>query len=86
LCTGSYRPGCSTVAVRARVSKLAGANPPVPVLVPAAAIVALAEGDWITVEGARHALGKLKPSIRGDAHAAAMQDLETMERVKGGEQ
>jgi hypothetical protein len=84
--TGSYWPGCSTVAVWSRGSKLAGADPPVPALVPAAAIVALAEGDRMTVEEARNALGKLKPSIRGDAHTAAIEDLETKQRAKGGEQ
>ena len=85
--TGSYWPGCSTVAVRSRGSKLAGADPPVPALVPVAAIVALAEGDRMTVEEARNALGKLKPSIRGDApHTAAIEDLETKQRAKGGEQ
>jgi hypothetical protein len=30
---------------------------------------ALAVGDWMTVEEAREALGKLKPSIQGDAYA-----------------
>ena len=71
---------------RAFLGLLAGADPPVPALVPAAAIVALAEGGWMTVEEAREALGKLKPSIRGDVHAAAMEDLETMQRAKDGEQ
>lgn len=71
---------------RAFLRLLAGADPPVPALVPATAIVALAEGDWMTVEEAREALGKLKPSIRGEAHAAAMEDLETMQRAKGGDQ
>ncbi len=71
---------------RAFLGLLAGADPPVPALVPAAAIVALAEGDWMTVEEAREALGKLKPSIRSDVHAAAMEDLETMQRTRDGEQ
>jgi hypothetical protein len=71
---------------RAFLSLLASAEPPLPAMVPAAAIVALAEGGWMTVEEAREALGKLKPSIRGDAYAAAMEDLETMQSAKGGEQ
>jgi hypothetical protein len=71
---------------RAFLSLLAGADPPVPALVPAAAIVALAEGEWMTIDEARDALGKLKPLIRGEAHAAAMEDLETMQRARGGEE
>ncbi|MBA2715238.1 MAG: hypothetical protein H0U55_17025 [Rubrobacteraceae bacterium] len=71
---------------RAFLGLLAGADPPVPALVPAAAIVTLAEGDWMTVEEAREALGHLEPSIRRDAHAAAMEDLETMHRAKGDKQ
>jgi len=71
---------------RAFLRLLEGADPPVPALVPAAAIIALTEGDWMTVDEARDALGKLKPSIRGDAHAAAIEDLESMQRARGGEQ
>ncbi len=83
-----YAVGADAVLTddRAFLGLLAGADPPVPALVPAAAIVALAEGDWMTVEEAREALGKLKPSIRSDVHAVAMEDLETMQRAKGGEQ
>jgi hypothetical protein len=75
----------SPVAVRPRVSKLTGADPPVPALVPAAAIIALAEGDRMTVDEAIDALGELKPLIRGEVHAAAIEDLETMQRASGGE-
>jgi hypothetical protein len=57
----------------------------VPALVPAAAIIALAEGDLMTVDEAGDALGKLKPLIRGEVHAAAIEDLETMQRARGGE-
>jgi hypothetical protein len=83
-----YAVGADAVLTddRAFLRLLAGADPPVAALVPAAAIVALAEGDWMTVEEAREALGKLKPSIRGDVHAAAMEDLETMQRAKGSEE
>jgi hypothetical protein len=83
-----YTVGADAVLTddRAFLRLLAGADPPVPALVPAASIVALAEGDWMTVDEARAALDKLKPSIRGDAHAAAMEDLETIQRAKGGEQ
>ncbi len=83
-----YAVGADAVLTddRAFLGLLAGADPPVPALVPAAAIIALAEGDWMTVEEARDALGKLKPSIRGNVHAAAMEDLETMQRTRDGEQ
>jgi hypothetical protein len=83
-----YAVGADAVLTddRAFLRLLAGADPPVPALVPAAAIVALAEGERMTVDEARDALGKLKPSIRGDVHAAAIEDLETMQRTKGGEQ
>ncbi len=82
-----YAGGADAVLTddRAFLGLLAGADPPVPALVPAAAIVALAEGGWISIEEAREALGKLKPSIRGDACAAAMEDLETIERARDGE-
>ena len=40
----------------------------------------------MTVGETREALGKLKSSIQGDAHAAAMEDLETMQRARDGEQ
>jgi hypothetical protein len=65
---------------------LASTAPPLPALVPAAAIVALAEGGWMTVEEARESLGKLETSIRRDAYAAAMEDLETMQRARDSEQ
>jgi hypothetical protein len=83
-----YTVGADAVLTddRAFLRLLAGADPPVPALVPAAAIVALAEGDWMTVDEARDALDKLKPSIRGDVHAAAVEDLEIIQRAKGGEQ
>jgi len=71
---------------RAFLGLLASAEPPVPAMVPAAAIVALAEGGWMTVEEAREALGRLKPSIRRVAYTAAMEDLETMQRARDGEQ
>ena len=82
-----YAAGADAVLTddRAFLRLLADADPPVPALVPTAAIVALAEGDRTTVDEARDALGKLKPSIRGDVHAAAMEDLETMQRARGGE-
>lgn len=83
-----YAVGADAVLTddRAFLRLLADADPPVPALVPAAAIVALAEGDWMTVDEARDALDKLKPSIWGDVHAAAVEDLETIQRAKGGEQ
>jgi hypothetical protein len=82
-----YAAGADAVLTddRAFLRLLADADPPVPALVPTAAIVALAEGDRMTVDEARDALGKLKPSIRGDVRAAAMEDLETMQRARGGE-
>ena len=83
-----YAVGADAVLTddRAFVGLLADADPPVLALVPAAAIVALTEGGRMSVEEAREALGRLKPSIRADAYAAAMEDLETMQRARDGEQ
>jgi hypothetical protein len=39
----------------------------------------------MTVDEAIDALGKLKPLIRGEVHAAAIEDLEAMQRASGGE-
>jgi len=82
-----YAVGADAVLTddRAFLGLLAGAEPPVPAMVPAAAIVALAEGGWMTVDKAREALDKLKPWIRTDTYAAAMEDLETMQRARDGE-
>ena len=71
---------------RAFLGLLGGADPPVPALVPAASMVALAEGGRMTVDEAREALSEIEPSIRRDAYAAAMEDLETMQRARDGEQ
>jgi len=65
---------------------LAGADPPVPALVPAAAIAALAEGCRMTIDEARETLAAIEPFIRRDAYAAAMEDLETMQRARDGGQ
>ena len=83
-----YAVGADAVLTddRAFLGLLVGAEPLVPAMVLAAAIVALAEGGWMTVGEAREALGKLKPAIRTDAYAAAMEDLETMQRARDGEQ
>ncbi|HEX5847967.1 MAG TPA: hypothetical protein VFY59_02130 [Rubrobacter sp.] len=71
---------------RAFLGLLAGADPPVPALVPAAAIVALAEGGLVTIDEAREALAEIEPAIRRGAYEAAMEDLEMMERARDGEQ
>jgi len=71
---------------RAFMGLLAGADPPVPALVPASAIVALAEGGRVSVDEAREALAKIEPAIRRSVYAAAMEDLETMQRARDGEQ
>ena len=71
---------------RAFLGLLAGAEPLVPALVPAAAIIALAEGGRMTVDEVREALAEIEPSIRRDAYAAAMEDLETMQRARDDEQ
>ena len=71
---------------RAFLGLLAGADPPVPALVPDAVIVALAEGCRMTIDEAREALAAIEPSIRRDAYAAAMEDLETMQRARDGGQ
>lgn len=67
---------------RAFLTLLAGASPPVPVLLPTAAIVALAEGGKTSVAEARVALGKFEPSVRADAYGAAMQELEKLEKTE----
>lgn len=67
---------------RAFLGLLAGSNPPVPALVPTAAIVGLAEGGHFTLSEARTALGKLESSVREDAFRAALGELEEMERAK----
>lgn len=65
---------------RAFLGLLAGLDPPVPTLVPTAAILGLVEGDRLTVEEAREALDRVKPSVRGDAFQAARDELDEMER------
>ncbi len=67
---------------RAFLGLLAGSEPPVPALVPTAAIVALAESGHLTVGGAREALDRIKPSVRVDAFRAAMGGLEEMDNAK----
>lgn len=62
------------------------ADPPVPALVPAAAIVALVEGDRVSVDEAREALVDIEPSMRRSVYAAAVEDLKTMQRARSGEQ
>lgn len=47
-------------------------------LVPAAAIVLMAEAGKVTVEEAVDALGKLESLVRSDVYQAAMEDLENM--------
>lgn len=57
-----------------------------PALVPTAAIVALAEGGRVSVDEAREALAEIEPSMRRSVYAAAMEDLEAMQRARDGEQ
>lgn len=71
---------------RAFLGLLVRAEPPVPALVPAAAIVALAEGGRVSIDAARQALNKVEPFIRKAVYVAAMEDLETLERARDGEQ
>lgn len=71
---------------RAFLGLLVGSDPPVPVLVPTAAVVGLAEGGHLTLGEARTALGKLRPSVRENAFQAAIDELEEMERAKEREQ
>lgn len=70
---------------RAFLGLLASSEPPVPALVPAAAIVSLAEAGRLSLEGAREALHKLKGSVRKSVLAAALEELETLEKRKKGE-
>lgn len=65
---------------RAFLGLLAGADPPVPALVPAAAIVSLVEADRLSREGAREALGKLEGSVRKSVLTAALGEIDAMER------
>lgn len=65
---------------RAFLGLLAGADPPVPALVPAAAIVSLVETDRLSVEGARESLGKLERSVRESVLAAALGEIDAMEK------
>jgi len=67
---------------RAFLGLLAGSDPPVPALVPTAAVVGLAEGGHLTLGEARETLCKLRPSVREGAFGAAMEELEEMERAK----
>lgn len=64
---------------RAFLTLLAGTSPPVPALVPTAAIVALAEGGKMPVAEAKDALARIEHSVRADAYGAAMQELEKLE-------
>lgn len=54
---------------------LAGAKPPVPALVPTAAIVRLAETGRLSVGAAREALERIEPYVRAGAYEAAMNEL-----------
>jgi len=67
---------------RAFLGLLAGSDPPVPALVPTAAIVALTEGGHLNIGEAKEALDKIEPSVRKDAFGAARGELEEMERAK----
>ena len=64
---------------RAFLALLVGVSPPVPALVPTAAIVALAEGGEMSVAEAKAALGKIEHSVRAEAYGAAMRELEKLE-------
>lgn len=60
---------------------LAGARPPVSSLVPAAAIVGLAEAGRLSAGAAREALEKIEPYVRAGAYEAAINELnEVSER------
>ena len=61
---------------------LAGSKPPVPAVVPTAAVVGLAESGHFTLSEARTALGKLESSVREDAFRVAVGELEEIERAK----
>lgn len=52
----------------------------IPFLTPAAVVVVLCEWDLFTVQGAKEALGVLRPMIRVEQYRAACADLEIMER------
>jgi hypothetical protein len=67
---------------RVFLALLVGASPPVPALVPTAAIVALAEGAKMSVAEAKAALGKIEHSVRAEAYGAAMQELEKLEETE----
>jgi hypothetical protein len=47
-------------------------------LVPAAAIVLLAEGGAVSVEEAVEALGRIEGSVRREVYEAAMEELSRM--------
>ena len=65
---------------RAFLGLLAGADPPVPALVPAAAIASLAEADRLSIEEARESLGRLERSVRESVLAAALGEIDAMEK------
>lgn len=54
---------------------LADARPPVPSLVPTAAIVGLAEAGGLSFGAAGEALEKIEPFVRSEAYEAAMNEL-----------
>jgi hypothetical protein len=66
---------------RAFLGFLAGAG--IRALVPAAAIVMLAERGALSVEGAMEALGRIVGSIRSEVYEAAMEDLAGMSEERG---
>lgn len=70
---------------RAFFGLLASSEPPVPALVPASAIVSLAEAYRLSLEGAREALHKLEGSVRKSVLAAALEELETLEKESNDE-
>lgn len=80
-----YARGADAVLTddRAFLGLLAGAEPPVPTLVPTVAVVALAEGGVLSVGQATEALTKLEPSVRADAYTAAMEEIEEMQKAEG---
>jgi hypothetical protein len=66
---------------RAFLGFLAGAG--MRVVVPAAAIVMLAERGALSVEGAMEALERIEGSIRSEVYEAAMEDLAGMREERG---
>ena len=69
---------------RAFLGLLAAAEPTVPALVPAAAIVSLMEAGRLSTEDAREALGKLEGSVRKSVLRAALDEVDAVEtRTKG---